>query len=168
MTKSIDELVDAFNDSPFLSHTIQEQPDTNEIFDLQESYRPSEDEPYMNPRQLEYFRRKLLNWRKQLIKESNDAILALKEGVNKETDFIDRGTLEADISIKVRSRDRCRKLIYKIDEALLRIEDGSFGYCEETDEEIGLMRLEARPIARLSMEAQKRHERSERLRKPRN
>src|ERR1700679_1070850 len=129
---------------------------------LPPGYRPSEDEPFMNPRQLEYFRQKLLQWRLELVAESSGTLEHLKEETLAEPDFTDRASLETERGIELRTRDRERKLISKIDEALLRIEDGSYGYCEETEEPIGLRRLEARPIATLSVEAQERHERMER------
>lgn len=130
--------------------------------DLPGDYSPSEDEPYMNPRQLEYFRRKLLLWREQLLKESDETRNQLKEESIKEIDVIDQGALELSMTLKLKTRDRSRKLIYKIDDALKRINNGTYGYCEETGEEIGLRRLEARPIATLSIEAQEWHERMER------
>jgi DnaK suppressor protein len=129
---------------------------------LAPEYRPSEDEEFMNPRQLEYFRRKMLRWRAELLVESTETLQHLKEESLAEPDFTDRASLETERSIELRTRDRERKLISKIDAALSRIEDGSYGFCEETDEPIGLRRLEARPIATLSLEAQERHERMER------
>ncbi|HUZ72605.1 MAG TPA: RNA polymerase-binding protein DksA [Stellaceae bacterium] len=129
---------------------------------LPPDYRPSEDEDFMNPLQLEYFRQKLLNWRMELLAESTDTLLQLKEESLSEPDVTDRASLETERGIVLRTRDRERKLISKIDAALLRIEDGSYGFCEETDEPISLRRLEARPIATLSLEAQERHERMER------
>lgn len=129
---------------------------------LPPDYRPSEDEEFMNPLQTEYFRQKLLRWRAELLAESTGTLHHLKEESLAEPDLADRATLETDRSLELRTRDRERKLISKIDEALLRIEDGSYGFCEETDEPIGVKRLEARPIATLSLEAQERHERMER------
>jgi DnaK suppressor protein len=129
---------------------------------LPPDYRPSEDEDFMNPRQLEYFRQKLLRWRDELLAESSGTLEHMKEDSLSEPDFTDRASLETDRGIELRTRDRERKLISKIDEALARIADGSYGYCEETDEPIGIRRLEARPIATLSVEAQERHERGER------
>jgi DnaK suppressor protein len=129
---------------------------------LPPDYRPSEDEEFMNPLQLEYFRQKLLRWRAELLAESTETLQHLKDESLAEPDLSDRATLETDRSVELRTRDRERKLISKIDAALLRIEDGSYGYCEETDEPIGIRRLEARPIATLSLEAQERHERMER------
>ncbi|HKW53026.1 MAG TPA: RNA polymerase-binding protein DksA [Stellaceae bacterium] len=129
---------------------------------LPPDYRPSEEEDFMNPRQLEYFRQKLLRWRGELLAESTETLQHLKEESLSEPDLTDRASLETERSIELRTRDRERKLISKIDAALLRIEDGSYGFCEETDEPISIRRLEARPIATLSLEAQERHERMER------
>ncbi len=125
-------------------------------------YRPSEKEPFMNPKQQEYFRRKLLSWRAELLKESEETLESLQEGNLQEPDMADRASAEMERAFELRTRDRARKLISKIDAALGRIEDGSYGYCEETGEPISLKRLEARPIATLSLEAQERHERMER------
>ena len=130
--------------------------------DLPEGYKPSPDEEYMSPQQLEYFRRKLLDWRNELLQESENTINHLKEENWQEPDINDRATLETDAALELRTRDRYRKLINKIDAALARIADGSYGYCEETGDEIGLARLEARPIATLTIEAQEKHERLER------
>ena len=116
----------------------------------------------MNPVMREYFRRKLLRWKDELLAESNETIQHLKQESLHEADLSDRATLEADRSLELRTRDRERKLISKIDAALQRINDGSYGYCEETSEPISLRRLEARPIATMSIEAQERHERMER------
>jgi DnaK suppressor protein len=129
---------------------------------LPPGYRPSEDEAFMNPLQLEYFRQKLLRWRMELLAESSETLVHLKEESLSEPDVTDRASLETERGIVLRTRDRERKLISKIDSALMRIEEGRYGYCEETDEPIGLRRLEARPIATLSLEAQERHERMER------
>ena len=129
---------------------------------LPPDYRPSDDEEFMNPLQLEYFRQKLLRWRAELLAESTETLQHLKEESLAEPDVTDRASLETERSLELRTRDRERKLISKIDAALMRIEDGSYGYCEETDEPISLKRLEARPIATLSLEAQERHERMER------
>ncbi|MGB0748797.1 MAG: RNA polymerase-binding protein DksA [Magnetospiraceae bacterium] len=125
-------------------------------------YRPSDNEDFMNPVMQEYFRRKLLEWRDELLDASNLTLQSLQESNNQEPDIADRATLETDRSLELRTRDRARKLIGKIDAALDRIEDGSYGYCEETQEPIGIRRLEARPVATLSIEAQERHERMER------
>ena len=130
---------------------------------LPPDYRPSEDEEFMNPQQLEYFRQKLLRWRAELLAESTETLQHLKEESLLKPDITDRASLETERAIELRTRDRERKLISKIDAALMRIEDGSYGFCEESDEPIGLRRLEARPIATLSLEAQERHERRERV-----
>jgi DnaK suppressor protein len=130
---------------------------------LPPDYRPSEDEIFMNPQQLEYFRQKLLRWRADLIREADDTLASLSQGGIHEADITDRASVETDRALELRTRDRARKLIAKIDQALARIENGSYGYCEETDEPIGIKRLEARPIATLSIEAQERHERMERV-----
>jgi len=129
---------------------------------LPPDYRPTEKEPFMNPMQVEYFRQKLLRWRIELLEESNETLVHLQEESLSEPDIADRASLETDRALELRTRDRERKLIAKIDEALKRIEDGTYGYCEETAEPIALRRLEARPIATLSIEAQERHERMER------
>jgi DnaK suppressor protein len=129
---------------------------------LPPDYRPTDHEEFMNPLQLEYFRQKLLRWRAELLAESTETLQHLKEESLAEPDLTDRASLETERALELRTRDRERKLISKIDAALLRIEDGSYGYCEETDEPISLRRLEARPIATLSLEAQERHERMER------
>lgn len=129
---------------------------------LPPDYRPSETEEFMNPLQLEYFRQKLLDWRAQLIDESEGTLNHLQEESLVEADWTDRASAETDVALELRTRDRARKLIVKIEEALARVEDGSYGYCEDTDEPISLRRLEARPIATLSLEAQERHERMER------
>jgi DnaK suppressor protein len=130
---------------------------------LPPDYRPSEDEDFMNPRQVEYFRRKLIRWQDDLLREANGTLLSLSEGGIMEADITDRASVETDRALELRTRDRARKLISKIDQALQRIETGAYGYCEDTGEPIGLRRLEARPIATLSIEAQERHERMERV-----
>jgi DnaK suppressor protein len=127
------------------------------------SYRPSEKEPFMNERQREYFRARLLVWKEDIRKEARDTLLHLQEENQNHPDLADRASSETDRAIELRARDRQRKLIAKIDEALGRIDDGSYGFCEETGEPIALRRLEARPIATLSVEAQERHERRERV-----
>jgi RNA polymerase-binding transcription factor len=127
------------------------------------TYRPSDKEPFMNERQREYFRAKLLAWREDILKEAKETLLHLQEENQNHPDLADRASSETDRAIELRARDRQRKLIAKIDEALGRIEDGTYGYCEETGEPISLRRLEARPIATLSVEAQERHERRERV-----
>jgi DnaK suppressor protein len=129
---------------------------------LPPDYRPSEDEPFMNEKMREYFRQKLLRWKADLLRESHETLENLQDGGLSEPDIADRASAETDRSLELRTRDRERKLISKIDEALQRIEDGSYGYCEETGEPIAIRRLEARPIATLSIEAQERHERLER------
>jgi DnaK suppressor protein len=129
---------------------------------LSPDYVPSDDEDFMNPMQLEYFRQMLLNWRSELIQEAGETLNNLNSGNLQQPDMADRASLETDHQIELRTRDRERKLIIKIDEALSRIENGTYGFCEDTDEPIGLKRLMARPIAVLSLEAQERHERQER------
>jgi len=137
----------------------------NDVVDdrIDETYRPTEDEPFMNERQRDYFRKKLLDWRSQILRESRDTLEQLAEAEQNHSDVTDRATSETDHAIELRARDRQRKLISKIDAALARIEDGTYGYCEETGEPIGVKRLDARPIATLSIEAQERHERRERI-----
>lgn len=130
---------------------------------LSPDYRPSRSEPFMNSIMTEYFRRKLLKWRDGLLRESTETLQHLQEESMHEADLADRATHETERSIELRTRDRERKLISKIDEALMRIENGSYGYCLETSEPIAISRLEARPIATLTLEAQERHERMERL-----
>jgi DnaK suppressor protein len=129
----------------------------------QSDYRPSDDEPFMNERQLEYFKQKLLNWKDEILRESRETVTHLQKETENHPDLADRATSETDRALELRTRDRQRKLISKIDEALRRIEDQSYGYCEETGEPIGLARLEARPVATMSVEAQERHERRERV-----
>lgn len=124
-------------------------------------YVPNKKEEYMNDMQLEYFRQKLLEWKKDLLAQSNDTLDELRQGGLNQPDEVDRASLETDKSLDLRTKDRARKLILKIDQALDRIDDGSYGYCEETGEEIGIARLMARPIATLCVEAQERHERME-------
>ncbi len=126
-------------------------------------YRPSDDEPFMNDRQRLYFRQKLVRWKEDILKEAKDTIAALQAENENHPDIADRASSETDRAIELRARDRQRKLIAKIDAAISRIDDGSYGYCEETGEPISLKRLEARPIATLSLEAQERHERNERV-----
>ncbi len=130
---------------------------------LPDDYRPSEDEPFMNELQRMYFRQKLLNWKEEIIRQTKETLAGLHEESTQHADLADRATSETDRALELRARDRQRKLIAKIDAALARIEDGSYGYCEETGEPIGLKRLDARPIATLSVEAQERHERRERV-----
>jgi DnaK suppressor protein len=126
-------------------------------------YRPSEDEPFMNDRQLEYFKQKLLAWKEEILRESRETVSHLQKETENHADLADRASSETDRALELRTRDRQRKLISKIDQALRRVEDGSYGYCEETGEPIGLARLEARPTATMSVEAQERHERRERV-----
>ncbi len=126
------------------------------------NYRPKAKEPFMNPKQQEYFRRKLLSWRGELLKESEETLENLQEGGAQEPDLADRASAEMERSLELRTRDRARKLISKIDAAIRGIDEGTYGYCEETGEPISIQRLEARPIATLSIEAQERHERMER------
>jgi DnaK suppressor protein len=127
------------------------------------AYRPSEKEPFMNERQRDYFRTRLLTWREDILKEAKETLLHLQEENQNHPDLADRASSETDRAIELRARDRQRKLIAKIDEALARIDEGTYGYCEETGEPISIRRLEARPIATLSVEAQERHERRERI-----
>jgi DnaK suppressor protein len=126
-------------------------------------YRPTEKEPFMNERQREYFRQKLLSWKDDILREARDTLLHLQDENQNHPDLADRASSETDRAVELRARDRQRKLIAKIDAALHRIEDGTYGYCEETGEPISIKRLEARPIATLSVEAQERHERRERV-----
>ena len=126
-------------------------------------YRPREDEPFMGERQLKYFRNKLLAWREDILRESRETLGHLQAETENHPDVADRASSETDRSLELRTRDRQRKLINKIDAAIRRIEDGSYGYCEDTGEPIGLARLDARPIATLSLEAQERHEKRERV-----
>ncbi len=130
---------------------------------LARNYRPTDKEPFMNSRQLAYFRRRLLGWREELLKDSNQTLLHLQEESLQAPDIADRASAETERSVELRTRDRERKLISKIGEALNRIDLGTYGFCEETGEPIGLRRLEARPIATLSLEAQERHERMEKI-----
>ena len=133
-----------------------------EIF-LPEDYRPAEDEPFMNERQIEYYRRKLIAWKNEILKESLDTIEGMKDGTRNIPDIADRASEETDRALELRTRDRQRKLVAKIDAALRRIEDGEYGYCEITGEPISLKRLDARPIATMTLEAQERHERREKV-----
>ena len=130
---------------------------------LPEDYRPSDDEPFMNERQRAYFKRKLLLWKEEIVLQTRETLQGLHTDSTQHADLADRATSETDRALELRARDRHRKLIAKIDAALARIEDGTYGYCEETGEPIGLRRLDARPIATLSLEAQERHERRERV-----
>ena len=128
---------------------------------LPPDYKPSADEEYMNEMQVEYFRQKLLDWKKSLLAQSQDTLEELRQGGLNQPDELDRASMDTDQALDLRTKDRARKLISKINDALKRIEDGTYGYCEETGEPIGVERLEARPVATLSIEAQERHERME-------
>ncbi|MFT3995974.1 MAG: RNA polymerase-binding protein DksA [Asticcacaulis sp.] len=128
-----------------------------------DAYRPSDDEEYMNERQLSYFRKKLISWKNEILAGSKETVSIMQKETENHPDLVDRASSESDRALELRTRDRQRKLISKIDEAIARIDDGSYGFCEETGEPIGLGRLEARPTATLSIEAQERHERSERV-----
>jgi DnaK suppressor protein len=130
---------------------------------LPPNYRPSESEPFMNERHRMYFRQKLLQWKEDILRQTKETLEGLHEDSTQHADLADRATSETDRALELRARDRQRKLVAKIDAALARIEDGTYGYCEETGEPIGLKRLDARPIATLSLEAQERHERRERV-----
>ncbi|VFU08663.1 RNA polymerase-binding transcription factor DksA [Methylocella tundrae] len=130
---------------------------------VEDAYRPSEEETFMNERQREYFRRKLLAWKEDILRESRETLVALQSENENHPDVADRASSETDRAIELRARDRQRKLISKIEAALGRLDDGTYGYCEETGEPIGLKRLDARPIATLSVEAQERHEKRERV-----
>ncbi|SNZ08818.1 RNA polymerase-binding protein DksA [Cohaesibacter gelatinilyticus] len=131
--------------------------------EIDDNYRPSEGEPFMNERQVEYFKRKLHRWRDDILRESRETLQHLQNENTNHPDLVDRASSETDRAIELRARDRQRKLISKIDAALKRIEDGSYGYCEDTGEPISLKRLDARPTATLSIEAQERHERREKV-----
>lgn len=133
-----------------------------EVF-LPDDYRPAEDEPFMNARQLEYFRRKLLNWRQELFDQSAETIDNLADSARAVPDIADRASEETDRALELRTRDRQRKLVSKIDAALRRIDSGEFGYCDVTGEPISLKRLDARPIATMTLEAQEKHERREKV-----
>jgi DnaK suppressor protein len=130
---------------------------------LTAEYRPTQDEPFMNPRQREYFRRKLETWKEDILRESRETLENLQEESQNHPDMADRASSESDRALELRTRDRQRKLISKIDAALKRLEDGTYGYCEETGDPIGIARLDARPIATLSLEAQEMHERREKV-----
>jgi DnaK suppressor protein len=143
-------------------HTFKGQEMKQEVF-LPDNYSPAEDEPFMNDRQVEYFRRKLLNWKAELVEGSRDTIEALQDGTRNIPDVTDRASEETDRALELRTRDRARKLVSKIDSALRRIDDGEFGYCTVTGDPISLKRLDARPIATMSLEAQEKHERREKV-----
>jgi DnaK suppressor protein len=129
----------------------------------EDDYRPNDDEPFMNERQLEYFREKLMRWKEEILRESQDTLTTLQNEPLREPDVTDRASSETDWSIELRTRDRQRKLISKIEAAIRRIDEGEYGYCEVTGEPISLARLEARPIATMTVEAQERHERQEKI-----
>lgn len=133
------------------------------VAETEGGYKPSEDEIFMNERQRDYFRRKLTAWKEEILRESQETLFSLQRENENHSDLADRASSETDRSIELRARDRQRKLIAKIDAALDRLEAGTYGYCEETGEPISVKRLEARPIATLSVEAQERHERRERI-----
>ncbi len=135
---------------------------TTEAF-LPDDYRPAEDEPFMNDKQVEYFRRKLLAWKQELLEGSRDTIEGLQDSTRNIPDVTDRASEETDRALELRTRDRQRKLVAKIESALRRIDEGEYGYCEVTGEPISLKRLDARPIATMSLEAQERHERREKV-----
>ncbi len=130
---------------------------------IPEDYRPSDDEPFMSELQRAYFRRKLLTWRDEILRSTKETLQHLQDELAQHADIADRATTETERALELRARDRQRKLIAKIDAALARLEEGTYGYCEETGEPISLKRLDARPIATLSVEAQERHERRERV-----
>ena len=130
---------------------------------VSEGYRPSDNEPFMNPRQRAYFRNKLVAWRAEIIEATRETLVGLHDDNSQHADITDRATSETDRALELRARDRQRKLVSKIEAAIDRIDTGNYGYCEETGEPIGLKRLEARPIATLSLEAQERHERREKV-----
>ena len=130
---------------------------------IDEAYRPSDEEPFMNERQREYYRRKLANWKNEILREAQDTLVALQTESENHPDLADRASSETDRAIELRARDRQRKLIAKINAAIVRIDEGTYGYCEVTGEPISLRRLEARPIATMSIEAQEWHEKNERV-----
>ncbi len=136
---------------------------SNDKIMFSEAYRPTEDEPFMNDRQREYFRRKLQSWKDDILREATETLATLQSETDHLSDIADRASSETDRAIELRARDRQRKLISKIDSAMSRIDEGTYGFCEETGEPISLRRLDARPTATLSVEAQERHERRERI-----
>jgi DnaK suppressor protein len=150
------------NLNTYVSVETEERGMKPEIF-LPEDYRPAEDEPFMNERQLEYFRRKLMVWKEDILKGSQETLAELANSSRNIPDVADRASEETDRALELRTRDRQRKLISKIDAALRRIENGEFGYCEATGERISLKRLDARPIATMTLQAQEAHERNERV-----
>jgi DnaK suppressor protein len=144
-------------------HGLESRLSEKDITSAAQGYRPSDKEPFMNERQREYFRKKLLDWKEDILREAKETLAHLQTESENHPDLADRASSETDRAIELRARDRQRKLISKIDEAISRLDDGSYGYCEETGEPIAIKRLEARPIATLSIEAQERHERRERV-----
>jgi len=146
-----------------MSKTAEELGEVNQEISISDDYRPTEDEPFMNDRQVEYFRRKLLDWKAELLEGSRDTIEALQDGTRNIPDVNDRASEETDRALELRTRDRARKLVGKIDAALRRIDEDEFGYCSVTGDPISLKRLDARPIATMSLEAQERHERREKV-----
>lgn len=151
-----------FNDPERVTGRQKEVKMKPEVF-LPDDYRPAEDEPFMNERQLEYFRRKLIAWKEELLEQSAETLEGLQDSARKVPDIADRASEETDRALELRTRDRQRKLVSKIDAALRRIDNGEYGYCEMTGEPISLRRLDARPIATMTLEAQEKHERRERV-----
>ena len=144
-------------------HTESDDKTAGNATDADNGYRPDADEPFMNDRQLRYYRRKLLDWKESILQEAQGTLAQLQTDSLREPDVTDRASTETDWSIELRTRDRQRKLISKIEAALRRIDDGEYGYCEVTGEPISLARLDARPIATMTVEAQERHERQEKV-----
>lgn len=150
-------------DTALTDHGLDEGKEMKAETFISDDYRPAEDEPFMNEKQLEYFRRKLLAWKAEILDDSRDTIEGLQETTRNIPDVADRASEETDRALELRTRDRQRKLVAKIDAALRRIDEGEYGYCEVTGEPISLKRLDARPIATMSLEAQERHERREKV-----
>ncbi len=146
-----------------MSKAVEGMGNMNKQNVMTEDYRPSEDEPFMNDRQIEYFRRKLQDWKAELLDGSRDTIETMKDGTRNIPDVNDRASEETDRALELRTRDRARKLVSKIEAALRRIDEGEFGYCSVTGDPISLKRLDARPIATMSLEAQEKHERREKV-----
>ena len=146
-----------------MSKAVEGMGNMNKQNVMTEDYRPSEDEPFMNDRQIEYFRRKLQDWKAELLEGSRDTIETMKDGTRNIPDVNDRASEETDRALELRTRDRARKLVSKIEAALRRIDEGEFGYCSVTGDPISLKRLDARPIATMSLEAQEKHERREKV-----
>ena len=156
---------EGLNDRHMVVHGFEPEEEANmkpEVF-LPDDYRPAEDEPFMNERQLEYFRRKLIAWKEELLEQSAETLEGLQDSARSVPDIADRASEETDRALELRTRDRQRKLVSKIDSALRRIDNGEYGYCEMTGEPISLKRLDARPIATMTLEAQEKHERRERV-----